>query len=578
MEWRNDRIFDFALFVPMLFSLAIIPTLNPFEAHAASSFGIDYRHLTTVSPGGTPNTTTTIAVGAGATGTFIVNPYTSGSTATGTPTTTSMSGYGWRTVTVIGSSVPAGTWSFTVTTQSSLTSLLGNGKVKVYAYAADTLGSNLSFIGSATGTSNVFSALTAQTETISFSTAVVDVTNKVIVVEYWLDVTTGPLVATTVTFQAASSTQTVVLPSSSDTFYLGNPSLFSVGETESAPVTDTISRSVASTRAPLDSAITSDSIPSRALITSRATIEASGAVATDSVSKFTGFMRQTSESSGATISDSTSRIAAYARQTTEDSDAILTDEISRNVASLRLVSEISSAAVTDSVAQAASYVRQVSDTAGAAASDSVSNLMGYARQVSESSGALVTDSISRDAVFARGVLEISASVSDWIDAILNALSPPPDDEDEKPRNPNGGREITTNLTFDPSYFEANPLDRVVFINVVILNSEGAQFPSTPIQKEVKIVCRLFNQQTMAQEYVLVIQIVDGQDAAQHIALLTGSLEKGQIMELSHNWTAHEASNYGVQIMVLDKVEDSPIILSEKISRKLVVIEPINWRT
>lgn len=489
MKWRSIRILDFALFVPMLFSLATIPTLNPFEAHAASSFGIDYRHLTTVSPGGTPNTTTTVAVGAGATGTFIVNPDTSGSTATGTPTTTSVSGYGWRTVSVIGSSVPAGTWSFTVTTQSSLASLLGNGKVKVYVYAADTLGSNLSFIGSATGTSNVFSALTTQTETISFSAALVDLTNRVIVVEYWIDVTTGPLLATTVTFQAASSTQTMVLPSSLGTFYLGNPSLFSVGETESAPVTDTISRSVASSRAALDSAITSDSIPSRALITSRSTIEASGAAATDSVS----------------------------------------------------------------------------------------TLMGYARQVSEGSGALVTDSISRAAVFARGVLEISASVSDLLDAILNALSPLPADEDEKPRNPNGGREITTNLTFDPSYFEANPLDRVVCINVLILNSDGAQFASTPIQKEVKIVCRLLNQQTMAQEYVFVIQIVDGQDAAQHLALLRGSLEKGQIVELSHNWTAHEASNYGVQIMVLDKVEDSPILLSEKISRKLVVIEPISWR-
>lgn len=566
------RIFVLALCFSMLFSLAIVPAQYPFEARAASSFGNDYRHLTTVSPGGTPNTTSTVAVGAGVTGTFIVNPYTSGSAAAGTPSTTSLSGYGWRTVTVIGSSIPAGTWSFTVTTETSLTSILGNGKVKVYAYSADTLGSNISFIGSATGVTNVFSALGAQTETISFAAALVDLTNRVLVVEYWIDVTTGPLLATTVTFQKESSTQTVVLPSSSGTFYLGNPSLFSIGETESASVTDAISRSIAITRAVSGSPITSDSSPLRAVLASRSTIEASSGTVTDSISKFTGFVRQTSESSGVVVSDDTLRFGVYTRQSPEDSGAILTDGISRIVASSRLVSEISTAVVTDSVVKAAGYFRQASDTAGAVTSDSVFNLMGYARQVTESSGALVTDSISREAVFARGIIEISASISDFFDAIRNAFNPLPssDEVEDEEHGNGGGRDTPTNITFDPVYFVERPLERVVCINVAILNSNGAQFSSTQVEKEVQIVCRLLNQQKIAQEFVFAIQIVDGHNIAQHTALIRGSIEKGQIMELNHYWTAQEASNYEVQILVLDNIDNSPVMLAEKISKRLLV--------
>ena len=84
------------------------------------------------------------------------------------------------------------------------------------------------------------------------------------------------------------------------------------------------------------------------------------------------------------------------------------------------------------------------------------------------------------------------------------------------------------------------------------------------------MCNLLNQQRIAQEFVLVIQIVDGHNIAQQIALIRGSIEKGQIKELSHDWTAEEASNYEVQILVLDNIDNSPVMFAEKISKRLLV--------
>ncbi len=425
MENKIARILVFALSAFALFNLISIPSLYFLDATAATSFGIDYRHLTTVSPGSTPNTNTTIAVSSGSTGTFIVDPYTSGSTATGTPSTTSSSGYGWRTAGIIGSSIPAGTWSFTVTTQATLMSVLANGTMKVYAYSTDTLGSNLSFIGSATGTSNVFSVVTAQTETITFSATSVDLTNKVLVVEYWIEVTTGPLLATAITFQANSSTQTVVLPSSSGTFYLGNQSLFSIGESESATFTEALSRSITSMRSIADSPTTLDSSPVREIIASRTIAEASGAVPVDFVTKAAGFMRQISDTAGAAASDSISRISVHTRQIAENSGVIVIDGISRVVTHFRQVSEASDTVVIDTITNAGGYVRQVAETTGAVASDSVSKFIGYTRNVSEGSGALVTDATVRMVVFARAISEAPTLVTDLLNVILDAVNPPP---------------------------------------------------------------------------------------------------------------------------------------------------------
>ena len=340
MDKNPGKIPALLFFCFALFTAITVPAPHSLDALAATNFGIDYRYLTPISPGATPDTTTTILIGSGATGAIIVDPYTSGSTATGTPSTASLSGYGWRTAGVVGSSVPAGIWSITVTTQASLTSLLSTVNVKVFVYSTDTLGSDLSFIGSATGTSNLLSILLPQTETLTFSAAPVDLTNRVLVVEYWIDVTTAPLLATTVTFQAASSTQNVVLPSS-DTFYLGNPSVFSIGESESATISDAFSRSVVSTRGSSESPTISDSSPSRAIMASRSAVEVSGGLVIDSVSKFKAFTRVISETSGAVIGAITSGVGNYSRQVSELSSALATDAISRTTMIARGISETS---------------------------------------------------------------------------------------------------------------------------------------------------------------------------------------------------------------------------------------------
>lgn len=356
-----------------------------------------------------------------------------------------------------------------------MTSVLANGTVKVYAYSADTLGSNLSFIGSATGTSNVFAVLAAQTETITFSAASVDLTNRVLVVEYWIEVTAGPLLATSITFQANSSTQTVVLPSSSGTFYLGNQSLFSVGESESTTFSDALSRSISSMRAVADSPTTLDSSPVREIIASRTIAETSGAAAADTVTKAAGFMRQISESSGAAATDSISRISVHTRQIAENSGAIVIDGISRVITYFRQVSETSDAVVFDIITSTGGYSRQVVETTGAAASDSVSKFIGYTRNVSEGSGALVSDGISRIAVFARAITETPALVTDLLNAILNAVNPPPSGGG---RGGGGGGGGGGGFFIEESMYEKPPIQNATIknrhLNVRVADSIGIQ--------------------------------------------------------------------------------------------------------
>jgi arylsulfatase A-like enzyme len=109
-----------------------------------------------------------------------------------------------------------------------------------------TSGGDIQNIGSATGTTNVIGILSSQTETISFSAPAIDLTDRILVVEYWLDVTTGPtLVAADVTFKTNSSSETAVVPTSPSTnYYLGMAQLHSIGLDESISTSESTSKNV----------------------------------------------------------------------------------------------------------------------------------------------------------------------------------------------------------------------------------------------------------------------------------------------------------------------------------------------
>lgn len=196
---------------------------------------------------GSTNTGTTIAIASA--GNYVVDPFTPGSTLTGTPSSSTPSGYGWRTAGIAGMSVPAGTWNFKVTTQSTaLATVAGDAHVRVYVYSADTLGSGMSLIGFDDAPENVlpFSVGGSTVESnLSFSAGAVDLTGKVLVVEYWIIVNSVPILANpTVTFQAVSTATTVQVPTSPSptTYHLAMPALHSVGLDESLSAADSTAR------------------------------------------------------------------------------------------------------------------------------------------------------------------------------------------------------------------------------------------------------------------------------------------------------------------------------------------------
>jgi hypothetical protein len=177
-----------------------------------TGFGTDYRALTTTS--GTADTTTSIKH-AKNTGYFYFDPFTSSSTATGTPSATALKGYGWGSNGVYGKVIPAGTWQFNLTLQE--TSATGNGHIEIWVYKCTTTGGSVTklFNIDATGTNVLATTATTKYTFTYTSTSSFDLTNYVLVIEYWLHVTTAGTSATgTLKMTTVSADSSVKIPKS----------------------------------------------------------------------------------------------------------------------------------------------------------------------------------------------------------------------------------------------------------------------------------------------------------------------------------------------------------------------------
>jgi hypothetical protein len=84
------------------------------SATSLTGFGTDYRKLVTTTE--TADTTTSVKHEKTAAPVyFFYDPFTTGSTTTGTPSATVLKGYGWRSDGVYNKNIPAGTWQFNLT-------------------------------------------------------------------------------------------------------------------------------------------------------------------------------------------------------------------------------------------------------------------------------------------------------------------------------------------------------------------------------------------------------------------------------------------------------------------------------
>jgi hypothetical protein len=97
-----------------VFASPDIYDIDYLSATSLTGFGTDYRKLVTTT--GTADTTTSVKHDKTAAPVyFFYDPFTTGSTTTGTPSATVLKGYGWRSDGVYGKNIPAGTWQINLT-------------------------------------------------------------------------------------------------------------------------------------------------------------------------------------------------------------------------------------------------------------------------------------------------------------------------------------------------------------------------------------------------------------------------------------------------------------------------------
>ena len=123
MKWKIILISLIVFVASLIFSIIVrfparaspdIYDIDYLSATSLTGFGTDYRKLVTTT--GTADTTTSVKHDKTAAPVyFFYDPFTTGSTTTGTPSATVLKGYGWRSDGVYGKNIPAGTWQFNLT-------------------------------------------------------------------------------------------------------------------------------------------------------------------------------------------------------------------------------------------------------------------------------------------------------------------------------------------------------------------------------------------------------------------------------------------------------------------------------
>jgi hypothetical protein len=179
---------------------------------AVSKLGGTYWNLTDTT--GTANTATSVKNAKNAYK-FYFKPGASGSTSTGDPDSGTPVGFGWGTNYTLAGTIPAGTWTFQVKTQSS--SATGKGYMGVVVYK-NCSGTSTRLFGVFNNTFNVLSSTSALITVITTSQPSFDVNGCYLKAEYWLNVTTaGTSTTGTVTFTVNEVSEFVKFPTPVDT-------------------------------------------------------------------------------------------------------------------------------------------------------------------------------------------------------------------------------------------------------------------------------------------------------------------------------------------------------------------------
>lgn len=112
-------------------------------------------------------------------------------------------------------------------------------------------------------------------------------------------------------------------------------------------------------------------------------------------------------------------------------------------------------------------------------------------------------------------------------------------------------------------FSLSALDRVVSSNPKIVNVLGTEIDYLTVGNQYQITAKVSNAQDFEQDFVVIIQIKDPQNAVASISWVGGSLFPNQQLSSAISWTPNSSEQYKVQIFVWDSLKNadalSPIL-------------------
>lgn len=117
------------------------------------------------------------------------------------------------------------------------------------------------------------------------------------------------------------------------------------------------------------------------------------------------------------------------------------------------------------------------------------------------------------------------------------------------------------LTYDDTYFDDNPLDRIQIQSHSILNSDGSSFSSVPKGEKVTFSYSFRNYQQKSQEYCFIVQIMDKAGMTISIQISKGELISGENADVEQEWIARSDGDYAVKLFIWDSL-DNPLALSD----------------
>src|SRR5438552_2325798 len=248
------------------------------------------------------------------TGNFIVEPDVSAS-ATGTPTTSTPSGYAWETPSALGAQIVSGIWNFDLTVGSSASTGIGSVWITVWNCQTSDEGTCAFLFKNWDNTTDVISTAATQRTYVTGTIGPFD-NVQFLVVEYWLHVTV-----------AGASGQLVRETTVSSASDVGTPGfLFSYSLTETPTVSDSQGKLFQGFRAPPgESPAVSDS--STKLFQGFRTNSETPPLSDAMVRLFTGFRALVEMP---TISDAIPRVFTGFRGLTESIAGDVTDSIRKS--------------------------------------------------------------------------------------------------------------------------------------------------------------------------------------------------------------------------------------------------------